>query len=230
MPAANTETIENYLKAIHALARESPAGEAGMKAIATMTGVTVGTASTMVRRMGEAKLVKYERFGGVRLTAKGERAAIDVVRRHRLIETFLVRTLNLDWSVVHDEAERLEHALSPVVIAALDSFLGHPSTDPHGDPIPRHDGTLREREGVPLPTLRPGASAIVARITDQSATFLRFAAASGLTPGAKLRFLESSTEGGTVRAQVEGHATVTLATMAAQRIIVKVQKEPTAKG
>lgn len=216
-----TETVENYLKAVHRLAAESATGEARMSAIATMVGVSTGSATTMVKRLAAAKLAKYERFGGVRLTPKGERAAVDVIRRHRLIETFLVRVLKLDWSIVHDEAERIEHALSPVVLEALDVFLGHPATDPHGDPIPGQDGTVREHDGLPMSSARPGASVEVHRITEQSPAFLRFAAANGLRPGARVKLLEMSAEGETVRVQVERHEPITLATTAARRVLVR---------
>lgn len=219
---ANTETIENYLKAIHALAGESPTGEAGMKAIATLTGVTVGTASTMVKRMAAAKLAKHERFGGVRLTAKGQRAAIDVLRRHRLIETFLVRTLKLDWSIVHDEAERIEHALSPVVIEALDAFLGHPTTDPHGDPIPDAHGATHEAQGTPLAALSAGTKFRVLRITDQDSAFLSFIAEHGLRPGSRGTLTAFDAPAQSITVQANGHAAVSMAFGAARRIVCEV--------
>lgn len=222
---ANTETIENYLKAIYTLARESPAGEAGMKAIATLTGVTVGTASTMVRRMAATKLAKYERFGGVQLTAKGERAAVDVLRRHRLIETFLVQTLKLDWSEVHDEAERLEHALSPVVLEALDRHLNHPNTDPHGDPIPDARGKTREPRGRALSSFPSGAKFRVLRITDQNGAFLSFVAAQGLRPGARGMVTAINAAAQSVTVHAVGHAEVTMAIAAAERIVGEVAQE-----
>lgn len=224
-PQANTETIENYLKSIYTLARESPAGEAGMKAIATMTGVTVGTASTMVKRMAAARLARYERFGGVQLTAKGERAAIDVLRRHRLIETFLVQTLKLDWSMVHDEAERLEHAFSPVVIEALDAFLGHPTSDPHGDPIPDAHGKTREPRGKSLSVFTIGTKFRVLRITDQDGAFLSFVAAHGLRPGARGTVTALDAPARAVTVQATGFAAVTMATTAADRIVCEVEQK-----
>jgi DtxR family transcriptional regulator, Mn-dependent transcriptional regulator len=218
---ANTETIENYLKAIHTLASESPTGEAGMKAIATLTGVTVGTASTMVQRIAAAKLAKYERFGGVRLTAKGERAAIDVVRRHRLIETFLVQTLKLDWSVVHIEAERLEHALSPVVLEALDTFLGHPASDPHGDPIPDSRGKFRETALVPLATIAKGEKVCIARVLDQSEASLRFLHASGLSVGSAVTSNGAEPGAGVMTVTNAARQRVSLGLFAAERVLVR---------
>lgn len=214
-----TETVENYLKAVYLLSRESPAGEAGMKAVATVVGVTTGTATTMIKRLAEARLAKYERFGGVRLTAKGEKAAIDILRRHRLIETFLVQTLKLDWSVVHDEAERLEHAISPIVLAALDAHLGHPSVDPHGDPIPSEDGRVRETGGEAMSTFGAGAALRVLRITDQDGAFLTFAAKNGLKPGAMVEVVSVDGPAQAMLVRSRGEAPVSLALAAAAKIV-----------
>ncbi|MBI5866658.1 MAG: metal-dependent transcriptional regulator, partial [Planctomycetes bacterium] len=142
-----SETAEDYLKAVLSLGRESPTGEAAMSRIAAIVGVTTGTATTMIKKLAAARLVRYERFGGVKLTSTGERAALNVLRRHRLVETFLVETLKLDWSVVHAEAERLEHAVSPLVLEALDNFLDRPSVDPHGAPTPDAKGRTPTRRG-----------------------------------------------------------------------------------
>ncbi|MBL8760519.1 MAG: metal-dependent transcriptional regulator [Phycisphaerae bacterium] len=214
-----TEAVENYLKAMYTLARESPTGEAGMKALATMVGVTTGTATTMVKRLAAAKLARYERFGGVRLTTKGEAAAVDILRRHRLIETFLVQTLKLDWAVVHDEAERLEHAISPVVLEALDRHLGHPSSDPHGDPIPSAEGRIREPGGRPLTDFETGQRGRVVRIADQDADFLKFVDASGLRPGAPFEIRSVDAAAQTMSVRARGRDPVALALAAARKIV-----------
>lgn len=215
-----TETVENYLKAIHTLCRESATGEAAMSHVAAIVGVTTGTATVMAKKLAKAKLAKYQRFGGVSLTAKGTRAAVDIIRRHRLIETFLVETLKLDWSIVHDEAERIEHAISPIVLEALDEFLGRPDVDPHGDPIPDADGQLREPEGEPLSDCDAGASVRIARIADQEEPFLLFAAKHGLKPGARVTVLsvDAAAEAITVQAS---DAPVTLALAAARKILAE---------
>lgn len=213
-----TEAVENYVKALYTLTRESPTGEAGMKSLATLVGVTTGTATTMVKRLAAAKLAKYERFGGVRLTSKGEAAAVDILRRHRLVETFLVQTLKLDWSVVHNEAERLEHAISPTVLEALDRHLGHPSHDPHGDPIPSAEGHVREPGGRPLAEFGPGARLRVVRIADQDSTFLTFIAGSGLRPGSLIEVRTFDSAAQTMCVQPKGHDSVALALTAATKI------------
>lgn len=191
-----------------------------MKAIATLVGVSTGTATSMVKRLALAKLAKYQRFGGVKLTPRGARAALDILRRHRLIETFLVRSLKLDWSIVHQEAERLEHALSPVVIQALDAFLGHPATDPHGDPIPDSAGRVRSSETVSLAVQPAGARGRITQIADQSESFLRFAAKHGLTPGATVKVIAIDSDAQAMTVQSGGHAEIALALRAAGAIRV----------
>lgn len=216
-----TETVENYLKALLTLCDESPDGEAGIARLAAVLGVTKGTATTMVKRLSAGRMVKAERYGGIALTAKGRRAAVDVLRRHRLIETFLVRTLKLDWSVVHAEAERLEHAVSPAVIDAIDALLGHPSADPHGDPIPDAAGRMRTATSRPLSACGVGERARVCRITDQEGAFLAFAARHGLRPGAKVSVLAADTQAQSVLVQAAGSDSVSLALAAAAKIAVE---------
>jgi DtxR family Mn-dependent transcriptional regulator len=220
-----TETIENYIKAVYTLCRESSTGEAAMSRIAAMVGVTTGTATTMVKKLAASKLAKYERFGGVTLTAKGDKAALDILRRHRLIETFLVETLKLDWSVVHAEAERLEHAISPVVLEALDKHLNHPSVDPHGDPIPDSRGKTREPRGAALSGFAAGARFRVVRITDQDPAFLSFVAKHGLRPGARGAVVSVDAAARSITVQAHGHAAVTMATAAAERIVCELIRE-----
>jgi DtxR family transcriptional regulator, Mn-dependent transcriptional regulator len=215
-----TETVENYLKAIHTLCRASPTGEAGMTRLGATVGVTTGTATTMVKKLARAKLARYERFGGVTLTPKGTRAAVDILRRHRLLETFLVEALKLDWSIVHAEAERLEHAVSPVVLEALDALLGHPSVDPHGDPIPDAAGRIREPAGKPLSDSPSGASLRITRIADQDEQFLLFVARHGLKPGKRVVVLAVDVAAQAITVQA-GHAPVTLALAVAAKIMVE---------
>jgi DtxR family Mn-dependent transcriptional regulator len=220
-PPMATETVENYLKAILTLCDESPTGEAAPARLAAVLGVTKGTATTMVKRLTGGRLVKAERYGGITLTAKGRRAATDVLRRHRLIETFLVRTLKLDWSVVHAEAERLEHAVSPTVIDAIDAMLGHPGVDPHGDPIPDRQGRVRPRDSRPLCECGVGSRVRVARVTDQDGAFLAFAARHGLRPGAGVTVLGADAQAQSMLVQAEGCEPVALAGSAAGKIAVE---------
>jgi len=227
-PITTSETVENYLKAIYALSHESPTGEAGMTNLAAVVGVTTGTATAMAKRLATAKLAKYQRFGGVSLTAKGTKAAVDIIRRHRLIETFLVKILKLDWSVVHTEADRLEHAISPMVLEALDDFLGRPDLDPHGDPIPDSDGRVRDTLAEPLSECHAGDNIRITRIADQEESFLLFAAEHGLKPGAQVSILAVDPAAQSITVQADD-APVTLALAAASKILTrKTETRPTA--
>jgi DtxR family Mn-dependent transcriptional regulator len=219
-----TETVENYLKAIFTL-RKPEDGDAQIPLgdLASAVGVTPGTATTMVKKLAGEKLVNYERYGGVRLTARGERAAIAVLRRHRLIETFLVKTLGMDWSEVHEDAERLEHALSDGLLERLDRFLGRPSVDPHGDPIPDADGKFREAHVVPVGRCKAGARLRLARVMDQSPEFLRFLDRNGLRIGAALLVQSAEPGAGTLTLRV-GPRTVTIAEAAAEKLMASVRE------
>ena len=220
-----SETVENYLKAIYLVQREAAAGEAPVGKVAAALGVTAGTATSMVKKLVAAKLARHERFGGVRLTPKGTRAALDILRRHRLVETFLVDTLGLDWSVVHDEAERLEHAISPMVLDALDRHLGRPAFDPHGDPIPRADGAVQESEAMPMSELGSGDAARLVRVLDQRGDSLRLLRASGLKVGATLRVVAIEPGAGVMRIRPDGGSIVSMSTTAAARVLVRPTRD-----
>ncbi len=221
-----TETVENYLKAIYTLSGESPTGEAGIARLAAVLGVTKGTATTMVKRLSAAKLARAERYGGITLTAKGTRAALDILRRHRIVETFLVQTLKLDWSAVHAEAERLEHAISPTVLEALDAHLAHPAFDPHGDPIPDARGRTRERGGEPLSSFEAGARLVIVRVKDQDPAYLAFIAKHGLKPGRHATVLDGDAMAQSMTVQAQGHAPVSMALSAAARIVCRRASRP----
>src|SRR5438477_9097535 len=134
-------TVENYLKQLYLEQQQHAPGElVSMGRLAAVMGVVPGTATTMMKALADSGLVAYEPRGGVRLTRGGEQLALHVLRRHRLVELFLVRVLGMDWSEVHDEAEELEHAVSDKVLERIDALLEHPRVDPHGDPIPPAKG------------------------------------------------------------------------------------------
>ncbi len=216
-----TPTIENYLKHLYEEQQRSRQELLPTGRLATALDVTPGTATAMVKTLADAGLVDYEPRSGVRLTAAGERQALRVIRRHRLIELFLVQTLGLDWSEVHDEAEELEHALSDKVLDRLDAFLGHPQFDPHGDPIPRAKGKLARTQLKNLADCEVGRPLRVARIVDQDAQFLQFVHAQGLMPGTRVvvESRDSLADAAVVRA--EGRAVLTLGTSAAGKIMVE---------
>lgn len=183
-----SQTVENYLKSIH-LAEAALPGDrtlVPMGQLAASLGVTPGTATTMVKALADSGLAHYEPYAGVKLTPAGEKLASMVLRRHRLIELFLVKVLGMSWAEVHDEAEHLEHAVSDRLIDRIDEMLGRPTVDPHGDPIPTAEGLIAPTEASTLLACPAGVAMQVSRVVDQDAQFLNFVEASGLMPGEKI--------------------------------------------
>ncbi|MFN0134320.1 MAG: metal-dependent transcriptional regulator [Phycisphaerales bacterium] len=222
-----SETVENYLKAVLTLSQESESGDATITRIAAVVGVTPSTATTMIKRLAAAGLARYEKYGAVRLSPKGRRTALDVLRRHRIVELFLVQVVGLDWSEVHAEAERLEHAISPRLLDRLDEMLGRPRADPHGDPIPDADGRSTTAPPPPLTRFRPGEHAVVARVLDQGAEFLQFLARSGLRPGTAVVVASIDPLGGSISIHPAGASPVTLSLAVADRILARPTERST---
>jgi len=216
-----TSTVENYLKQIYL--EQQPLGDdlLPMGRLAAAMAVTPGTATTMIKTLAEANLVTYEPRTGVRLTKAGEQLALHVLRRHRLLELFLVKVLGLDWSEVHEEAEHLEHAVSDKVLERMDAFLGHPSVDPHGDPIPTSKGKLATRKLQSLAECEVGRSVRIVRIADQEPAFLQFLHRSGLTPGNSLRVATRESHGDSVQLKLANNSPLSLGTGAAAKILVE---------
>jgi DtxR family Mn-dependent transcriptional regulator len=177
-------TVENYVKTIYQLAAPGETAVATGQ-ISAALGVLPGTVTSMLKTLDESQLATYTPYEGVRLTAAGHALALRVLRRHRLIERFLVETLSLSWDEVHDEAENMEHAVSDWLVDRIDAMLGYPKTDPHGDPIPRADGTVAVTVDRRLADCEAGERFHVARVTDQSPEFLRFLSQAGLEIGTK---------------------------------------------
>src|SRR5438477_5740661 len=180
-----SSTVENYLKAIYQGQATLPDGQRllPMGHVASAVGVTPGTATTMVKALAESGLAEYEPYSGVRLTKAGEQLAGLVLRRHRLVEAFLVQVMGMSWAEVHDEAEQLEHVVSERLIERIDEMLGRPTHDPHGDPIPNPEGTITPRHLDNLLTCPIGTPLRVTRVADQDPAFLRFIEDNGLKPG-----------------------------------------------
>src|SRR3954462_14749563 len=164
-------TVENYVKAIYQLAHSEKGGAVATGQIAVALGVLPGTVTSMLKTLDESNLATYTPYEGVRLTAPGRALALRVLRRHRLIEQFLTQTLDLSWDEVHEEAENMEHAVSDSLVDRIDAYLGHPTTDPHGDPIPKADGTVDAAAARALADCAVGDRFRVARVIDQSSDF-----------------------------------------------------------
>ena len=219
-----SSTVENYLKVIHLqqLTLSDPTHLVGMGQLAAAMGVTPGTATTMVKALNEAGLVHYEPYVGVRLLAAGERLAGLVIRRHRLVELFLVRVMGMSWDEVHDEAEKLEHVVSERLIERMDEMLGHPEVDPHGDPIPNAEGVVTHRELNSLLTCPLGVPLTVTRVADQDASFLRFLEHSHLKPGQELRVESRDEAADSVKVRCKDADPLTIGARAASKLLVEV--------
>jgi DtxR family Mn-dependent transcriptional regulator len=177
--------IENYLKTMYAVER---AGEKiTTSALAARLGIQPASVTGMVKRLADMALVSYTPYGAAALTAEGRRAALAVIRNHRLIERFLVDTLSVPWDEVHDEAHKLEHALSDALVDRIEAFLGHPDTCPHGSPIPTADGEIAAPIQILLADLSLGQAAVVSEVDDDDAAFLRYLGELGLVPGAEVK-------------------------------------------
>jgi DtxR family transcriptional regulator, Mn-dependent transcriptional regulator len=221
-----TSTVENYLKAIYhgqsALTEED--GLVPMGSVASSLGVTPGTATTMVKALAESGLAEYEPYSGVRLTAAGERLAGLVLRRHRLVELFLVEVMGMSWDEVHDEAEQLEHAVSERLIDRIDHMLGRPARDPHGDPIPNPDGAIAARHLDNLLTCPIKTPLTVTRIADQDPAFLRFIEKNDLKPGQPIEVEMRDAAADAVLLRGKDRRTMTIGARAASKLLVEVER------
>jgi DtxR family Mn-dependent transcriptional regulator len=181
-PALST-SVEDYLKAIHVLAED---GAAGTNELAARLGVTAPSVTGMLNKLAKLGLVTYERYRGANLTPEGRREALRLLRRHRLIETFLIDYLDYSWDEVHEEAELMEHTMTERFTERLAEKLGQPAFDPHGDPIPTADGALPRQAGRPLTGLGPGERLEVTRILSQESEVLTYLLDLGVRPGVVL--------------------------------------------
>lgn len=184
-------TTENYLKAIYQLWEKQPDQDLVILGdLARELELTPGTITTMIRSLADRGLVEYHRRSGVQLTEQGRQEALKVVRRHRLIELFLVKVLHMDWADVHEDAEALEHSVSDRVLDRIDAMMGFPVRDPHGDPIPSKDAQVPPGSGLHLSQVQPDQDYEVSRIENQNADFLEQIAQLGLKPGTRIRSID----------------------------------------
>jgi DtxR family Mn-dependent transcriptional regulator len=221
-----SSTVENYLKAIYAGAAglSAPHRLLPMGQLATALGVTPGTATTMVKTLAESGLVEYEPYAGVALTSAGEKLAALVLRRHRLIELFLVRFMGYSWDEVHDEAEQLEHVVSDRLIERIDEMLGRPEADPHGDPIPNSEGHVKQQDAQSLLTCPLRTPVTVSRVIDQDRVFLRFIEQNNLKPGESIEVEERDAASDSVRVRGKNDKQITIGTRAASKLLVNIAR------
>jgi DtxR family Mn-dependent transcriptional regulator len=220
-----SSTVENYLKAIYHGQSALPRNErlVPMGYVASTLGVTPGTATTMVKTLAESGLVDYEPYSGVRLNAKGERLAGLVLRRHRLVELFLVQVMGMSWAEVHDEAEHLEHVVSERLIQRIDEMLGRPTHDPHGDPIPNPDGGITTRQLESLLTCPLDTPLRVTRIADQDPAFLRFIEHNDLKPGQPVQVDARDAAADSVALRSRDRQ-ITIGARAASKLLVEIER------
>jgi DtxR family Mn-dependent transcriptional regulator len=194
--------MEDYLKVAFRLQAEG--GTVTTQRLAEELGISGPSVTNMVKRLHELGLVRHTRYHGVELTEAGQKVALEVIRHHRLLELYLAETLGYDWDQVHAEAERLEHHVSEELESRMDSALGFPTVDPHGDPIPSREGTIAAVPATRLLDLEPGQSARVSRVSDRDPDQLRYLGELGLFPGTTVAVVEKLPFEGPVRIRVSG--------------------------
>jgi DtxR family Mn-dependent transcriptional regulator len=221
-----SSTVENYLKTIYLGVSALPAPQRllPMGQLASALGVAPGTATTMVARLAESGLVEYEPYTGVALTAAGQKLAASVLRRHRLVELFLVKVMGLKWDEVHDEAELLEHVVSDRLIDRMDEMLGRPEVDPHGDPIPDSQGMVKAQEAHNLLTCPLRTPVVVTRVIDQDKTFLQFIESNSLKPGESIEVEDRDAASDSVRVRGRNDQRITIGTRAASKLLVQIAR------
>src|SRR5215207_357928 len=215
-------SVENYLKAIWEVAGSDPAST---NDVAGRLSVAAASVTNMFGRLQEMGLVEHERYRGASLTERGRREALRLVRRHRLIETFLLEHLGYDWQEVHEEAERLEHAVSDGFTERLAEFLGHPGRDPHGAPIPAVDGTLEPDDSRPLNVVEAGEQVLISRVVHRNAAALAYLGEHGLVPGRLLKVQEVRDLDGVVTVEDEYGSSHSLGSFLASTIFVQAWSE-----
>ena len=197
-----TDAIQDYLKEIYKL--ESSGRPVMTSALAERLGVSAPSVTSMLKKLASLGLVEHERYRGARLTPRGERVALEVIRHHRLIEQYLAQTLGLPLDAVHAEADRLEHALSEELEAHIDRTLGFPTHDPHGDPIPDAELNVASHAVTPLAELDAGAKATISRVPDRDGELLRYLSELKLTPGALVEIRNAAPFDGPLTVRVGG--------------------------
>ena len=198
-----TPAVGNYLKAVYRLEQSGLPAETNRLG-EELGGIKPSSVSAMIKRLSDTGLLDYTPYQGVSLTLTGRKISLLVLRKHRLLELYLVKELGYAWEEVHEEAERLEHHVSGLFVERIAAKLGYPEFDPHGDPIPGMDGCLPARETIALSDCAPGRSMLVFRVLDQSPEKLTFYREHGLVPGAAALVSARDTEGGTILVKADG--------------------------
>ena len=214
-------TEENYLKAIYHLS-EGGTAEVLTNAIAESMSTKAASATDMIKKLSGKKLISYEKYYGVKLTASGKTEALLIIRKHRLWETFLVQQLGFTWDEVHEVAEQLEHIQSPLLIEKLDQFLGHPKLDPHGEPIPDSKGRIKLQPQTSLDQLATGYNGTIIAVKDSDPGLLKYLDKIGAVPGQKIKLVGKEEYDGSLEVEINRHAKITISKEVSKRILVAV--------
>ena len=212
-------TEENYLKAIYHLSDQSNSG-VSTNAIAEVTNTKAASVTDMLKKLADKKLINYIKYQGVTLTEIGLKAALNIIRKHRLWEVFLVEKLGFKWDEVHDIAEELEHINSAVLIERLNDFLGNPSSDPHGDPIPDRTGNFLHKKLVKVSEMKQGQAGTISGVNEHSSVFLKHLEKLGLTLGTKIIIAELVEFDGSISLAVDEKKEITISREVAKNILV----------
>ena len=204
MRTVPTESTDNYLKAVFEITAVQE--RASTNEIAQRLRVSAASVTGMLKKLASAApaLITYEKHRGAELTEEGQRRAIEVIRHHRLIESYLHAALDYGWDEVHEEAEGLEHVVSPLFIERIAAALGHPEIDPHGAPIPTRDGQIEPASGVALDQVGVGRAGSVSRVNDDNPGLLRYLARLGIRPGSLITVVDIAPFGGPIQVNVDG--------------------------
>jgi DtxR family Mn-dependent transcriptional regulator len=213
-------TEENYLKSIYHLSVEQEVGQVPTNAIAENLGVNAASVTDMFKKLRKKKLVEYEKSRGVTLTPSGKKMALQVIRKHRLWETFLVEKLMFSWDEVHDIAEQLEHVQSELLVERLDKLLEHPKSDPHGDPIPDRNGKMPATHSILLAQGKSGSRYKLFGVNNHSETFLKYLNKIGLVIGETFHVKEVEEFDGSMKIQLSNKSEVTLSREASESLMV----------
>ena len=212
-------TEENYLKAIYHLSDQSNSG-VSTNAIAEVTNTKAASVTDMLKKLADKKLINYIKYQGVTLTEVGLKAALNIIRKHRLWEVFLVEKLGFKWDEVHDIAEELEHINSAMLIERLDDFLGNPAADPHGDPIPDRTGNFLHKKLVKVSEMKQGQAGTISGVNEHSSVFLKHLEKLGLTLGTKIIIAELVEFDGSIMLAVDEKKEITISREVAKNILV----------
>ncbi len=224
--AALTPAMEDYAKTIYKL-QEAGEERVSTNGLAVEMGVAPSSVTSMMKSLARIGIVEHTRYHGVRLTIAGERVALEVIRHHRLLERYLQEFLGFGWDEVHDEADRLEHAISERLEERLAELLGNPQTDPHGEPIPTRDGAVVAQSLVPFEALGLGIRGVISRVVTSDSEKLRYLMVNGLVPGAEFEVLEIAPFGGPIRIRIGDGERSLGPTLASDLLVAELeQKHP----